>query len=91
MTTDRFIDGNAIAAALHELFGREMTDAMSCCGGCEAVTRLGALVVYDQAPGTVVRCPGCGAVQMVAVERPEGLRFHFVGLRWVQSVRSALA
>jgi coenzyme F420-reducing hydrogenase beta subunit len=89
MTLDRYLDGNAFASALVELFGREMTDSMSCCGECEAINPLGALVVYDQAPGHVVRCPGCGSVQLVAVDRPGGLRFHFAGLRWVESLRSA--
>ena len=85
MTLDRYLDGNAYASALIELFGREMTDAMSCCGGCEAKQPLAALRVYDQAPGTVLRCPSCDTVQLVAVQRPAGLRFHFAGLRWIDS------
>ena len=87
MTSDAHVDGNALAGALMELFGREMTDAQSCCAGCGAVNRLGALVVYDRAPGAVVRCPGCEAVILVAVERPTGLRFHFVALQWLESAR----
>jgi hypothetical protein len=91
MTSDRYIDGNAYASALIELFGREMTDAMSCCAGCGATQPLAALRVYSDAPGAVMRCPGCDTVQMVAVERPTGVRFHFAGLRWVDSLRSAPA
>jgi hypothetical protein len=67
MTTDAHVDGNAMGGALTDLFGREMTDAMSCCADCGAVNPLGALLVYDRAPGTVARCPGCGAVELVAV------------------------
>ncbi len=89
MTTDTHVDGNAFGSALMELFGREMTDAMSCCAGCGAVHRLGALIVYDRAPGEVVRCPSCGGVMLVAVQRPTGLRFNFAALRWVESVQSA--
>jgi hypothetical protein len=40
MTTDDHVDANALGGALIELFGREMTDAMSCCAGCGAVNRL---------------------------------------------------
>ena len=87
MTSDAHVDGNALGGALMELFGREMTDARSCCAECGAINRLGALIVYDQAPGDVVRCPGCEAVILVAVERPGGLRFNFVALRWVESIR----
>jgi hypothetical protein len=85
MTSDAHVDGNAMGSALMELFGREMTDARSRCAACGAIHRLGALVVYDHAPGVVVRCPGCDAIILVAVERPSGLRFHFAGLLWVES------
>jgi uncharacterized Zn finger protein len=87
MTTDAHVDGNAMGGALTDLFGREMTDAMSCCADCGAVNPLGALLVYDRAPGTVARCPGCGAVELVAVERPSGLRFYFAALRWVAAAQ----
>ena len=87
MTSDAHVDGNALGGVLMELFGREMTDARGCCAECGAINRLGALIVYDRAPGDVVRCPGCDAVILVAVERPTGLRFNFVALRWVESVR----
>lgn len=87
MTTTGHVDANALAGALMELFGREMTDTRSCCAGCGAINRLGALLVYGQAPGSVVRCPGCGTVELVAVERPAGLRFYFTGLRWLDAVQ----
>jgi hypothetical protein len=85
MSDDGHVDGNALGGALLELFGREMTDARSCCAGCGAVNRLGALTVYDHAPGNVVRCPGCGGVMLVVAGLPGGLRFSFAGLRWVES------
>ena len=87
MTSDMHVDGNALGGALMELFGREMTDARSCCDGWGAINRLGALVVYDRAPGAVVRCPGCDTVILVATERPTGLQFHFAALRWVEAAR----
>lgn len=87
MTSDAYVDGNALGGALMELFGRDMTDAQSCCAECGAIHRLGALLVYDRSPGRVVRCPACDAVVIVAVERPTGLRFHFAALRWVEAGR----
>jgi len=86
MNGDRHVDGNAIGGMLMELFGREMTDARSSCAACGAIHSIGALLVYDQAPGEVVRCPSCGAVMLVAIERPAGLRFSFAAVRWVESV-----
>ena len=62
MTPARFLDGNAVAGALFEIFGREMTAESGTCLDCGAVNRFGELVVYVSAPGHVLRCPDCGAV-----------------------------
>jgi Zn finger protein HypA/HybF involved in hydrogenase expression len=58
------LDGNAIGGLLREIFAMEMTTAESTCAGCGAVNAVGRVEVYIQAPGTVVRCPDCGAVLM---------------------------
>ncbi len=86
MTADAPVDGNTLASPLLMLFGREMTDARCCCAECGGIHRLGALPVYDRAPGRVARCPGCNTVILVAVERPAGMRFHFTALRWVETL-----
>jgi uncharacterized Zn finger protein len=85
--SDQYVDGNAMGGVLMELFGREMTEARSCCDACGAVHPIGALLVYDRAPGDVVRCPSCGAVMLVATMRPAGIRFSFVGVRWIESLQ----
>jgi hypothetical protein len=59
------LDGNAIGGLLIEVFGVEMTMARCTCGSCGATGLVAELVVYRQAPGTVVRCPVCEAVLMV--------------------------
>jgi len=59
------LDGNAIGGLLADVFGTEMTTAGSVCGACGASKPVAELVVYTQAPGTVVRCRTCGAVLMV--------------------------
>jgi hypothetical protein len=63
-TADLMLDGNAIGGLLGEIFVAEMTVAKSTCAACGAVREVGALHVYTQAPGIVVRCPGCDAVLM---------------------------
>ncbi|HKW58739.1 MAG TPA: DUF6510 family protein [Candidatus Dormibacteraeota bacterium] len=58
------LDGNAIGGLLREIFTMEMTTAESTCASCGAVNAVGRVEVYVHAPGTVVRCPDCGAVLM---------------------------
>ena len=58
------LDGNAIGGLLREIFTMEMTTAESTCAGCGAVNAVGRVDVYVHAPGTVARCPDCGAVLM---------------------------
>jgi hypothetical protein len=62
------LDGNAIGGLLHEVFGAEMTGAGSVCGHCGDARPVAELVVYLQAPGTVVRCRTCANVLMVFVQ-----------------------
>jgi hypothetical protein len=61
------LDGNAIAGALFDVFGVEMTTATGVCAGCGATAQIGELAVYVRAPGTVVRCRACERVLMVLV------------------------
>ena len=62
------VDGNAIAGLLREVFGVEMTAATGVCGHCDAVGVIAEQVVYNRAPGTVVRCRACSGVLMVIVD-----------------------
>ena len=62
------LDGNAIGGMLIDVFGTEMTAASSTCGTCGTIRPVAQLVVYMQAPGTVVRCRTCGSVLMVFVK-----------------------
>jgi hypothetical protein len=62
------LDGNAIGGLLHDVFGVEMTTAMSVCGHCGDTRPVAELVVYLRAPGTVARCRTCSSVVMVLVE-----------------------
>ena len=85
MTDVRHLDGNVLAGVLHELFGREMTDQLGCCGHCDAVNALGAAHVYLEAPGHVVRCPNCASVLIVIVQHPDGMRVSYESIRWLQT------
>ena len=78
---DRHLDGNALGGMLEEVFGREMTAAVGTCSACGSVNALGATIAYTQAPGEVLRCPGCGIVLMVFVHRPGGYRITIGSIR----------
>jgi hypothetical protein len=64
---DRFLDGNAIAGLLRDVFGAELTTADGTCAGCGARGALAETEVFLDAPGTVVRCRVCRSVLMVLV------------------------
>jgi hypothetical protein len=74
------LDGNAIGSLLIDVFGKEMTAAHSTCASCGASRRVAELVVYLQAPGTVVRCRSCGSVLMVLVRRADVIGVDLSGL-----------
>jgi uncharacterized Zn finger protein len=61
-----WLDGNALAGELSEIFGVEMTTAQRHCPSCGARNALGAHRAYRGA-GVVLRCPACGtlAVRLV--------------------------
>jgi phage FluMu protein Com len=62
------LDGNAIAGALFEHFGNEMTMAQVRCAHCRSASLMAELRVYMKAPGAVARCPACNEVLMVIVD-----------------------
>jgi hypothetical protein len=62
------LDGNAIAGALYDVYGEEMTTAIGRCTVCGATRQIAELRVYVKAPGMVARCPVCDSVVFVLVE-----------------------
>jgi hypothetical protein len=63
------LDGNAIAAPLFDVFGREMTTAVGTCAGCGRAAPLAEVAVYLVRPGVVARCPRCDTLLLVIVDR----------------------
>jgi hypothetical protein len=85
--TATWLDGNAIAGLLAELFGADMTAVDRGCGACGAHSPVGAHRLYLGA-GAVLRCPGCGDVALRIATLPDR---HVVQLRgsWVLDVPAA--
>lgn len=78
------LDGNAAAGVLAEVFLSDMTVAVTTCASCGASRPLGQLLAYLQAPGAVLRCPTCGAVQIRLVRGPQRAWLDLRGIRVLQ-------
>lgn len=77
------LDGNAIAGALFEHFGHEMTMAEVRCSHCQTVSMMAELRVYMKAPGAVARCRACDEVVMVIVNVRGDERFDMSNMEMV--------
>jgi hypothetical protein len=82
------LDGNAIAGLLHDVFGNEMTTAVSVCGHCGDERPVAELVAYVRAPGTVLRCRTCTSVLMVLADVREVTCVDLRGLATLDPART---
>lgn len=87
-TSELKVDGNAIGGLLREIFAAEMTAAESTCHSCGKVDAMGALDVYMNAPGVVVRCTGCSSVLMRIVKADGRYWLDLRGVRTLELVGS---
>lgn len=68
--TETFVDGNALAGSLREVFAVDLTEAVGVCAGCGRRGPLAELRLYTRAPGLVGRCVGCDGVLLRIVAGP---------------------
>jgi uncharacterized Zn finger protein len=73
---DFTVDGNALAGALQQFMGRDVTAERGTCRHCGGASVVAELVVYPKAPSPVARCPHCGDVVMVVTEIHETIAVH---------------
>jgi hypothetical protein len=78
------LDGNAAAGILQQVFAFEVTAAAGTCDGCGAVEAVGAVAVYAEGPGTVLRCPHCDSVLIKIATDGERLWADLRGLRTLE-------
>ena len=64
-------DGNVAAGELADVFAFDVTVAVTTCATCHHAHPMAALRAYVQAPGLVLRCFSCDAVQARLVRSPE--------------------
>ena len=78
------LDGNAAAGILRQVFAVEMTEAIGTCAGCGKAVAVGAVVVHDRAPGTVLRCPHCESVLAKLVTDGDRIWLDLRGVRTLE-------
>jgi hypothetical protein len=71
---DSFVDGNAAAGVLSEVFAVEITAAVGQCAGCGRTGPMADTRLFAHAPGLVLRCAGCDDVLLRLVSG-EGRRW----------------
>jgi uncharacterized protein DUF6510 len=65
-----YLDGNALAGPLLEIFATDVTIAICTCASCGRIGPFAEARVYTRAPGVVARCPGCDGVLLRFVRTP---------------------
>jgi Family of unknown function (DUF6510) len=81
------LDGNAVAGALHDWFGEDMTAAPGQCASCGNVAPMATLLAFTQAPGVVLRCSLCMAVVVRMVETRDASYLDARGAAWLRRPR----
>lgn len=77
------LDGNAAAGLLAEIFANDVTTARVTCGGCGSAGSVGALHLYAQEMGAVLRCVSCESVVLRASRTPTHLWLDATGCRTI--------
>jgi hypothetical protein len=86
MTADvpTYLDGNAAAGTLRELFAVDITAAVGQCAGCGRTGVFAETHVYLDAPGLVARCSGCDDVLLRVVTTPTDTYLDLRGLTYLR-------
>ncbi|MFF1574027.1 DUF6510 family protein [Leifsonia sp. NPDC058292] len=84
MSDLNFLDGNAAAGLLSEIFAVDVTAARGMCSHCGDQAEVAKAHVYPNAHGMVLRCSACGDVLAMLVEHPGRVSIDLQGLAWLQ-------
>jgi len=79
-----YLDGNALAGPLSEIFAVDVTAAVGQCAGCGRSGSVASLRLYGVAPGRVARCPSCDAVLLRLVQGRDAVWLDLRGMVCLQ-------
>ena len=88
MSETNYLDGNAAAGALSELFAVDLTAAIAQCNGCGQTAVFAESRVYVDAPGMVARCSSCESVLLRVVTTPNDTFLDLRGLTYLRVPKS---
>jgi uncharacterized protein DUF6510 len=77
---DDYLDGNAAAGELSNIFAMDVTAAKGQCAHCGAIKRFAEARVYMRCPGLVARCSVCQQVLLRLVSARERVFFDLRGM-----------
>ena len=78
-----YLDGNAAAGELSQIFAMDVTAAEGQCVHCGATKRFAEAHLYMQCPGIVARCAVCEDVLLRLVNVRERVFFDLRGLSYL--------
>jgi hypothetical protein len=84
MADQGYLDGNAAAGALGEIFSVDVTTATGRCVGCGRTGILADTRVWIVGSGLVVRCIGCDGVLLRVVSGRGRTWLDLSGLRYLE-------
>jgi Zn finger protein HypA/HybF involved in hydrogenase expression len=84
LNTEMMLDGNSLGGMFMEMFGVEMTTSTTECAHCGTENAMGALFVFNQAPGIVLRCPACEQVMLRVVKTDDAIYLDARGVTYLR-------
>jgi hypothetical protein len=81
LDTDDYLDGNAAAGELSNIFTIDVTAAEGQCAHCGAIKRFAEAHIYMQGPGIVARCSVCQQVLLRLVNARQRVFLDLRGMR----------
>jgi hypothetical protein len=81
---DDYLDGNAAAGELSNLFAMDVTAAQGQCAHCGAKRRFAEAHVYMRGPGVVARCAVCQNILLRLVNVGERVLLDLRGMTYLR-------
>ena len=88
--TDDYLDGNAAAGELSNIFAIDITAAEGQCANCGATKHFAEAHLYTQAPGFVARCATCQHVLLRVVTARQRVLLDMRGMTYLMFDTSRL-
>src|SRR5258705_9338271 len=85
-----YLDGNAAAGELSNIFAMDVTAAEGQCGHCGATKRFAEAHLYMQGPGIVARCTVCERVLLRLVSIRQRVFLDLSGMTYLRLDTSQL-